>query len=90
MAFVVVVGGERYIDPVVTAPHLKGQGIGRAAVDHVLASLARSGEQRVGAVITDTNVPSQRLFASLGFERIGPWPRSSSATGEGEVGDAAR
>ena len=27
----------------------------------------------VGAVVTEGNVPSERLFLSLGFERVGVW-----------------
>jgi L-amino acid N-acyltransferase YncA len=38
-----------------------------------LATLAESGVTEVGATITDGNEPSQRLFTSLGFERVGAW-----------------
>lgn len=75
MVFVVVVGGEHYIDPVATAPAETGRGRGHELARAVLAALSEAGIAEVGATITDGNVPSQRLFASLGFERLGPWPR---------------
>lgn len=73
-AFVVVVGGRHYIDPVVTAPSAKGRGLGSTAVRVCLSSLASVGVPEVGAVITDGNTASERLFAGLGFTRLGPWP----------------
>jgi RimJ/RimL family protein N-acetyltransferase len=73
-SFAVVVRDRHYVDPVVTDPVVKRRGLGRAAVRAVLDSLRDAGITEVGATITDGNVPSERLFASLGFERVGPWP----------------
>ncbi|MEM9036087.1 MAG: GNAT family N-acetyltransferase [Actinomycetota bacterium] len=72
-SFVVVVDDLHYIDPVVVSPTHQGQGLGRAAVRCSLRSLAASGVTEVGATITDGNVPSERLFARLGFVRVGAW-----------------
>lgn len=80
LAFVVMVGGRHYIDPVVTAPAAKCRGLGRAAVRASLESLTAAGVAEVGAVITDGNTPSERLFASLGFTRVGPWPPEPAST----------
>ena len=73
MSFVVTVDGRRYIDPVATSAASKRRGHGRTAVLASLRSLASDGCDDVGAVITDGNVPSERLFRSLGFQRVGPW-----------------
>ena len=73
MSFVVVVDDRHYIDPVATTASDKGRGIGRRAVIASLASLAAAGVAEVGATITDGNTASERLFISLGFERIGHW-----------------
>jgi GNAT superfamily N-acetyltransferase len=73
MSFVVIVEGRHYIDPVATASDRKGEGIGRAVVLASLRSLADDGIAEVGAVITDGNTPSERLFARLGFVRVGTW-----------------
>ena len=72
-AFVVVVNGIYYVDPVVVAPARKQRGLGRAAVQLCLWSLAAAGTSDVGATITDGNVASERLFTSLGFDRRGAW-----------------
>jgi ribosomal protein S18 acetylase RimI-like enzyme len=72
-AFVVVVNGIHYIDPVVVAPARKRLGFGDAAVRLCLGSLAGAGVSEVGATITDGNVASERLFTGLGFCRSGSW-----------------
>lgn len=73
MAFVVVVDGVHYVDPIVVASDHKRMGLGRDAVRIVLSSLAASGVNEVGATITDGNAASEGLFVALGFARIGPW-----------------
>ncbi len=73
MSFVVVVGGRHFIDPVATAAGRKGRGLGTEAVLRSLGALARDGVADVGAVITDGNVASERLFRRLEFVRVGPW-----------------
>lgn len=73
MSFVVVVNGRHYIDPVATHPRAKRTGVGRGVVATSLRSLAAAGVGEVGATITDGNTASERLFASLGFERSGAW-----------------
>jgi Acetyltransferase (GNAT) family len=73
LCFVVVVGGRHYIDPVVTSPSRKQQGLATAALGHSLRLLQHDGVDEVGAVITDGNVASERLFGRLGFRRVGPW-----------------
>jgi L-amino acid N-acyltransferase YncA len=72
-SFVVMVDGRAYIDPVVTRAGVKRTGIGTSIVSASLASLASVGVDEVGATITDGNVASERLFAKLGFRRIGSW-----------------
>lgn len=77
-SLVVSVEGTHYIDPVVVSPSSQRRGVGRMAVIHSLAALAGGGISEVGAVITDGNTPSEGLFASLGFVRVGPWPASDA------------
>ena len=51
-------------------PEFRGQGHGIAVVNAALARLAAAKWGRVYAVITEGNVPSEQLFARLGFERV--------------------
>ncbi|MEX0796208.1 MAG: GNAT family N-acetyltransferase [Acidimicrobiia bacterium] len=73
VSFVVDVAGRKYIDPVATVARRKREGLGRTAVWHSLGSLRDHGVHEVGAVITDGNVASERLFTDLGFVRVGAW-----------------
>ena len=73
LSFVVRVQGRHYIDPVATSAAHKGRGLGTDAVATSIRLLQRDGVDEVGAVITDGNVASERLFARFGFTRIDPW-----------------
>jgi hypothetical protein len=54
---------------VMTAPERKGAGAAADVLARSLGSLAADGHTEVRAVITEGNVPSERLFASAGFRR---------------------
>jgi len=62
---------------VVTRADQKRAGIGRLVLGESLRRLGRAGHGEMRAVITAGNTASERLFASLGFEDLGPLaPRS--------------
>lgn len=54
---------------VVVAPGFKGRGIGTRIANAALHRLAALKRGRVHAVITEGNLPSERVFAALGFKR---------------------
>ena len=75
--FVLSVDDTLYIDPVIVAKRHQRSGLGGRLVLAVLHGLASGNTEeptQVGATITDGNEPSERLFARLGFERVGAWP----------------
>ncbi|MGI9529161.1 MAG: GNAT family N-acetyltransferase [Acidimicrobiia bacterium] len=51
---------------VVTDPGYKGTGLARSVTHHSLSSLAQEGHDSVVLYITKGNIPSERLFISLG------------------------
>ena len=73
VSFVVDVAGLKYIDPVATVSRRKREGLGRTAVGFSLRSLHVHGVHEAGAVITDGNTASERLFADLGFVGVRAW-----------------
>ncbi len=79
IAFVVVVRGLHYIDPVAVAPEWKRIGIGRQVV---LAAIQRlpPDSTAIGAVVTDGNEPSGALFRGLAFRRVGAWSTHGAST----------
>jgi L-amino acid N-acyltransferase YncA len=72
-SFVVSLEDRLYIDPVIVAASAKQRGIGASMVSASIRSLHEAAVGEVGATITDGNEPSERLFASLGFVRVGAW-----------------
>ena len=66
--------GVHYVNLIAVAAEAKRRGLGRALVAHALVGLHEAGVAEVGAAITDGNVASEGLFASLGATRVGPWP----------------
>jgi len=65
-------GHEVWIAYVITEPARKGQGLATAAVAESVQRIRERSDVDVLAGVTDGNVPSERLLASVGFERVGP------------------
>ena len=63
-----------FIAYVMTLPTWKQRGVARALVAGSLDALHDVGDEHVVATITEGNVPSERLFAQLGFRRHDPGP----------------
>ena len=71
---VVQVGG------VWTPPPLRSRGYARAVVAGALLAARAEGVRRGVLFTADTNVPAQRAYAALGFERVGDWALISLQT----------
>jgi RimJ/RimL family protein N-acetyltransferase len=59
------------INYVMTHGAWKGQGVGKRLLAAALQALRNQGHETVRAVITEDNIPSERLLSSMGFRRIG-------------------
>lgn len=55
---------------IMTHARWKNQGLGKQMVSAVLEALQEEGHHQVRAVITEGNIPSERLFGRLGFARL--------------------
>lgn len=55
---------------VMTHATRKNRGLGKQMVSAVLVALQRQSHHQVRAVITEGNIPSERLFSRLGFTRV--------------------
>ncbi|MBR5455155.1 MAG: GNAT family N-acetyltransferase [Rikenellaceae bacterium] len=63
--------GEFYLDSVATLPSFRGQGIGRALIKALYDKAFALGHQHVGLIVDVDNPRAERLYTSLGFERVG-------------------
>jgi len=57
---------------VMTSSHWKGKHLATLGVARSLQSLVESNHNKVYAVITEGNLPSERVFTRIGFERVVP------------------
>ncbi|MEM9522174.1 MAG: GNAT family N-acetyltransferase [Actinomycetota bacterium] len=69
-ALVAVVPRGAILAYVITHPDHKRRGLGRRCVEAALDKLHRDGHAQVNLWITEGNTPSERLFASLGANRV--------------------
>lgn len=58
-----------HLDRIAVAPQLQGRGLGKAALEWAVMSLARSGAKRVGLSTQARNLRSRQLYESYGFRR---------------------
>ena len=63
--------GEFYLDSVATLPSFRGRGIGRALIKALCNKAFALGHQRVGLIVDVDNPRAEKLYTSLGFERVG-------------------
>lgn len=63
--------GEYYLDSVGVLPQFRGRGVGRVLIEAFCESAFGRGHKRVGLIVDDENPTAQRLYTSLGFERVG-------------------
>jgi ribosomal-protein-alanine acetyltransferase len=67
--------GQGDIQTIAVAEAARGRGIGRALMEALLAEAGRRGAHEVFLEVRAGNETAQRLYASLGFERIAVRPR---------------
>lgn len=66
--------GEYYLDSVGVLPQFRGLGVGRALVTAFCERAFTLGHSRVGLIVDCENPNAERLYASLGFRRVGTRP----------------
>ncbi len=62
--------GEPLISTIMTHPNYKGRGLGYRVLTACLETLKQRGYRSVRAFITSGNIPSERLFTTMGFELV--------------------
>ena len=63
--------GESWVQTVAVAGSARGLGLGRLLMNALLAEARRRGARTCALEVRDDNTVAQRLYASLGFRRIG-------------------
>ena len=63
--------GEYYLDSVAVMPEFRGFGIGKALINSLCVKAFAEGYACVGLIVDCDNAKAEKLYASLGFIRIG-------------------
>lgn len=63
--------GEVYLDSVGVLPEFRGLGVGRELVTTFCKKNFAEGYERVGLIVDQDNPKAERLYTSLGFQRVG-------------------
>lgn len=63
--------GEYYLDSVGVIPEFRGLGIGKALIESFCERAFTEGHERVGLIVDNDNPHAEKLYTTLGFERVG-------------------
>jgi ribosomal protein S18 acetylase RimI-like enzyme len=63
--------GEYYLDSIGVLPEFHGHGVGRALIIAFCNKAFAEGHECVGLIVDHNNHEAERLYTSLGFERVG-------------------
>lgn len=66
-----LVADEAHITSVTTRSDMRGQGLGRRQLEHLLAEAIRVGAKIATLEVRESNVPARNLYDSMGFREIG-------------------
>lgn len=66
--------GECYLDSLAVLPEFRGQGIGRKLVSAFCSRAFAQGHECVGLLVDYENPKAEKLYSSLGFERVDTKP----------------
>lgn len=64
-------GGEYYLDSVGVLPEFRGLNVGRTLVREFCNKVFATQHNCVGLIVDSNNPQAERLYTSLGFERVG-------------------
>lgn len=64
--------GSPFVVFTMTRPENKAQGMARFLIQQSINALLDRGYSRLSLLVTEGNVPAQRLYASMGFEPMPP------------------
>ncbi len=78
-------GNEAHITNVAIDPKRRRQGLGKKLVTHLLRSAATAGTRSASLEVRVSNVPAQRLYASLGFVEVAIHPGYYLESGEDAI-----
>lgn len=63
--------GECYLDSLCVLPEFRGRGVGRVLLNAFCDKAFAEGHTRVGLIVDFDNPKAEKLYVSLGFERVG-------------------
>ena len=63
--------GEYYLDSIAVQPEFRGRGVARALIAAFCDKAFAEGHERIGLIVDFDNPGAERLYTSLGFERVG-------------------
>lgn len=66
-----LVADEAHITSVTTRSDMRGRGLGRRQLEHLLAEAIRVGAKIATLEVRESNVPARNLYDSMGFREIG-------------------
>ena len=64
--------GEFYVDSLAVEPAFQRRGIGRKLLSAMIEKAFDEGHERVGLLVDKENPDAEKLYHSLGFERVNP------------------
>ena len=63
--------GEYYLDSIAVLPEFRGRGIGSALISALCDKAFAEGHSCVGLIVDYDNPQAEKLYTSMGFERVG-------------------
>lgn len=80
-----LVADEAHITSVTTCDDMRGRGLGRRQLEHLLAEAIRVGAKIATLEVRESNAPARSLYESMGFHEIGRRRNYYTTSGEDAI-----